>query len=365
MKKIIHITKFFPEAHGGIETLTENTCKILSKKYNNIDIVSFSKTEKSQKVLKLKKINIIKFPTNIIIRSTPVSFKMLFFFIKNINKYDIIHLYFPNPWIAFLGALTIKKDKKILVSWGSDIIKQKYLKYLILPFQNYILNKAYKIIILSKNYFYHSNDLKKFKKKVILIPLALSVKNNKFSLNKKKKLIILNIGRLVEYKNQRIFFDIANKINKNIEINIIGNGPLHSNFKEIIKKNKLNKKIKLLTNVNNKDLIKYIKLCDIFCFTSNTRAESFGIVVLEALSYKKPLLIFNNKGSGMLDMIKNNYNGYIFNSKKNLIEKINYIEKNRYLMKKFSTNSQKLFKLKYDKKIIYSKLFSLYDDLLK
>ena len=45
---------------------------------------------------------------------------------------------------------------------------------------------------------------------------------------------------------------------------------------------------------------------------SNTRAESFGISILEAISCGLPLVISNVKGSGMNDMIVNNVNGLKF-----------------------------------------------------
>ena len=63
---------------------------------------------------------------------------------------------------------------------------------------------------------------------------------------------------------------------------------------------------------------------DIFLMCSNSRAESFGIVILEAISIGLPLIISNVKGSGMKDMIINNFNGLIFktNSYKDCANKI-------------------------------------------
>ena len=45
---------------------------------------------------------------------------------------------------------------------------------------------------------------------------------------------------------------------------------------------------------------------------STSRAESFGISILEAISNSLPLIISRVKGSGMNDMIINKFNGYKF-----------------------------------------------------
>lgn len=361
MKKILHISKFYPDSYGGIEHLTQNTCEILSKKYSNIDILGFSKKTKFKKFkINKQKFKIISCPTNFILRSAPISFKMFSFIKNNINKYNIVHIYLPNPWVMLLIFLFLKKEKVLFVSWGSDVIKQKFLKYLTLPLQNAILKKAKKIIILSKNYFTYSNDLSKFKNKIILIPVGLKLKKN-IKRNYKEKIIkILNVGRLINYKNQIMLINIANKIDDNIKIEIIGDGPLFKKLNNLIKNQKVKNKIHILKNINNQKLRYHFSSCDIFCFTSNTRAESFGISVLEALSYHKPLLIYNNTGSGMMDMIKNNYNGFVFNDENDLINKINHISKNKYILKKFSYNSKKLFQKNYHYKKISSKLFNLY-----
>ena len=70
---------------------------------------------------------------------------------------------------------------------------------------------------------------------------------------------------------------------------------------------------------------------------SNTRAEAFGIVLIEALSYGLPILVGQNFGSGMLSICENKNNGLIFEFEiddfANKVKKIN----NKYL--NFSKNA--------------------------
>ncbi|MDC0898598.1 glycosyltransferase, partial [Candidatus Pelagibacter sp.] len=65
--------------------------------------------------------------------------------------------------------------------------------------------------------------------------------------------------------------------------------------------------------INNLELSNIYDSHDIFCLASNTRAEAFGIVLIEALSFGLPILVGKNEGSGMLSICENNYNGFSFN----------------------------------------------------
>ena len=109
--------------------------------------------------------------------STPFSLKMFFFVFKNSLKFDYIHIITPNPWPTFF--ISFIKTNNIIISWGSDIINQKILKFFFKKFQNSLLKKAKKIICLSKNYLNHSEDLKKFKSKIIIIPPLISINSKK------------------------------------------------------------------------------------------------------------------------------------------------------------------------------------------
>lgn len=359
--KILHITKFLNNSYGGIESLTNSICNNLPKKYC-IDIYSFSKN-KIKKILIKNNDNIknIIFPTNFNLFSTPISLKMFFYLKKNIDDYKIIHLYLPNPWAIIMVLLLKKRFQEIIVSWGSDIIDQKFLKYFFIYFQNRILQKAYKIIILSKKYSNYSNDLEKFKKKLLLIPPLIKNVKNKYKINK-TKIKILAIGRLVSYKNYKVLIKSMLHLPKKFELNIIGNGPLYYNLKKDITRYQLKKKINIYQNINELNKIKFLKNSQIFCMSSNTRAESFGISLLEAINYSLPVVVSNVKGSGMNDMIINNFNGFKFknNDDKDIAKKFIKISKNKKRLIFFSNNSKKIFNKNFNYSNSKKKLLTLY-----
>ena len=101
---------------------------------------------------------------------------------------------------------------------------------------------------------------------------------------------------------------------------------------------------------------------DIFLACSKSRAESFGIAILEAISLGMPLIISKVNGSGMNDMIINKYNGYFFrnNSATDCSKKIKKISNNINKLRLFSLNSKKIFNKKFNEKKTKQKLDKIY-----
>lgn len=360
--KILHITKYFNN-YGGIEALTHSMCEQLTKKYKHIDVLSF--TQKKKKIFHIKKkYRVISCHSDLVIRSTPFSLSMYEYLKKNIHKYDIVHITVPNPWPTIVIAMFIKKVRVLYISWGSDIVKQKLLKKVFNFFQKKLLKKAKKIICLSQNYVNYSHDLKNFRKKIIIIPPIIKKIGN-IKKKRSKKIRILSVGRLVAYKGYKNLIEAASMLPKNYIFNLVGDGPEKELLKKYIKSYKIENRFFIHTKVNENKKHNFLKNSDLFCFTSNTRAESFGISLLEAINYSLPVVVSDNKGSGMQDMIVNNYNGFNFknNCPEDLKQKILNSTKDRRTLLTLSRNSKRLFKKRFYNKNIRNKIFKVYSDI--
>ncbi len=357
--KILYITKFFPPEHGGIEILSKNICDFFFKKKHNVEVCSFSKN-KTFKSFKYKyKINFFKTDFNLF--STPISFKMIIFLTKNVSKFDYIHIHKPNPWPTII--LYFLKTKKIIISWGSDIVSQKYTKFFFNLFQKSLLNRAHKIICLSKTYKNSSSDLKKYKKKIKVIPPIITSQVYKKKIKKNKNFNIISIGRLVEYKSFNTAIEAMNYLPSNFNLTIIGNGNLYDRLNNLIIENKLKKRVKILRNINEIKKINLMKKSDLYLMCSNSRAESFGISILEAISLGMPIVISHVRGSGMNDLVINNYNGLKFkiNSPEDCSKKILKVSKSKKIIETFSKNSIRHFTKNFNNNLVFKNLNKIYD----
>jgi glycosyltransferase involved in cell wall biosynthesis len=170
--------------------------------------------------------------------------------------------------------------------------------------------------------------------------------------NKNIKLLFVGFGKVdSDRKGIDLLIKVLDKINnKNLELLIIG---------EIdpILFSKLNIKVKFLKKISSdKKLNEIYNLSDILIFPS--RQDNLPNVVLEAMSTGLPVIAFDI--GGMKDLIKNNYNGYLCNpfNIKDFSKKLDNLILRKNLRKKFSLNSIKLSKKKFNYNLIGKKYLS-------
>jgi glycosyltransferase involved in cell wall biosynthesis len=106
---------------------------------------------------------------------------------------------------------------------------------------------------------------------------------------------------------------------------IIGQGPKWDYLQKMIKEMNLTEKVLMLGKVEH--ISSFLKNCDIFCLPSVSRNESFGLVLVEALYFGKPLVTTDVYGSGMSYVNEHNKTGLIVpvNNPESLARAINQI----------------------------------------
>jgi phosphatidylinositol alpha-1,6-mannosyltransferase len=182
----------------------------------------------------------------------------------------------------------------------------------------------------------------------IINPLLDEIPNLKFKSTSNKEFNLLSVGRLIKRKGQDSVIEILNELkNKipNIKYFIVGEGVEKNNLIKLVKKEKLDKIVTFVGNVDNKRLKKYYWNCDLFILPTKhilpNDVEGFGIVFLEAGSYSKPVI--GGKNGGVVEAIKNGKTGYLIKErdKKELIKKILYLYENQKERERLGKNGRK------------------------
>ncbi|MCH9812071.1 glycosyltransferase, partial [bacterium] len=131
------------------------------KKHNIESKILCLTKENVKSVKKFDGIEVIRYPQTANFASCPMSLSLLANFSKEAEWADVIHFHYPWPFGDLLSVLT-SNEKKKLVTYHSDIVKQKYLKTIYKPLEQYFLHKADRITATSPNYLAESKNLKKF-----------------------------------------------------------------------------------------------------------------------------------------------------------------------------------------------------------
>ena len=155
--------------------------------------------------------------------------------------------------------------------------------------------------------------LKKFNVKTVCIfnpfdkkdiRIKSKVKTRKYFKKSNKILKIINVGRLVEQKNQILLLEALNNLKDqiNFEAIILGSGKLKHFFQKYINEKKLNKIVKIINYQNNP--FKIMKQADLFILTSNY--EGMPNVLLESI-YLNLSIISSDCPTGPREIIDRKY----------------------------------------------------------
>ena len=294
-----------------------------------------------------------------------ISYLLIFFFSffslhnilkKNKPEYLIVHLITSLPLILFY--LFNYKTKLILRISGLPKlnffrrtlwkISDKFLYRVTCPTEETKIN-------LIKQGIFNKNKIFLVRDPVIQISKILQKK--KESIENKHKNYILAAGRLTRQKNQILLIKLMSNLVKkdpDIILIILGDGEKKELIKREIKKEELEKNIKLIGYKNN--IFKYLKNCK--CFISTSLWEDPGFVMIEAAA-TNCFVISSDCQSGPKEFIGES-RGLLFknNDHKDLIIKFNEFEK----MKVNEIIKRKISAKKHSNKYT---IFSHHKELLK
>lgn len=173
------------------------------------------------------------------------------------------------------------------------------------------------------------------------------------------KLVIGTAARMNSQKDPWTFYNIAKKIidhHPSVEFQYVGDGPYFKELKEMIMKEKYDKKIKLFGFVNNPSHI--VNQFDVFLTTS--LYEGLPYALIEAMSLGKPVVATDVTGNN--EIVKHGVNGYLF-EKQNVddgVKKLNQIISDSDLMLRMGKESAILYREKYHLDKMINSLESLY-----
>lgn len=177
-------------------------------------------------------------------------------------------------------------------------------------------------------------------KKVFYIPNSLDRFPNKVSKLESNNLTA--IGRLSKEKGLddllRIFKKISLK-DSNLKLNIIGDGPQKDNLLDLAKSLKLGDKV-IFHGFQNKDYINDV-LQDSMLYLMTSHTESFGLVLIEAMSNGVPCVAFDS-AQGANEIISDGVNGYLIKDRNqdDFVSKVIELTENKTLRKKIGKNAR-------------------------
>ena len=289
---ILAINKYFSPDIGGVETIAAQFASALQVN-EAVTVLAIKKHFSLQSEISARgRARIIRCASLGSFFSMPISLVFPLYFIFYLRQSRIVHLHEPFPLGSLLFCLWPTK-KRLIVSWHSEIVKQKRLQPFFRVFQNIVLKKAEKIIVTSRAFGDLAPSLAHYSKKITVIPpwveTAPPLPQACESLRDLPDQFVLFLGRMSYYKGLDVLAQAIAALPKNIPFVVAGDGDEASRLKMLPSMNGENVTFFARTlDEAEKEFL--LQRCKFFVFPSTHNSETFGIIQLEAMIRQKPVI---------------------------------------------------------------------------
>lgn len=314
--KILELGKFYPPVRGGMETLLQLWAEGFAARGHDVTCVVANRQARTveERHGRLHLRRLARWG-----EAFSLSFCPSYPGATRRHPADIIHAHFPNP-LADLAILRAPRRTPVVVHWHSDIVRQRALMRLYRPLQAAMLRRATRVVVATPMHLEHSAWLGPYADKVVVIPFgldlarfaatpALEAKAAALRAGTAGRTVFLNVGRLVGYKGQRFGIEALARVPE-AELWIAGTGPLEDELRQLAQQVGVAGRVRFLGNVPDEDLPALLHACDAFLFPSITPNEAFGLVLVEAMACRKPLVACTLR-SGVPYVCRDGLNGLL------------------------------------------------------
>jgi len=259
-----------------------------------------------------------------------------------------------NYWLGAYGS----KDT-LKIGWEHNHFHENY------KYANNVSRSArkldYFVLVSSELQKFYAKELINSKCMCLYIPNSIEkLPQKKAELTEKR---LITVGRLAPEKGYIDLLKLYKKLIKDYPdwtLDIVGDGKERENIEEFISKNELEDKVTLHGFLGKDEIDKLLDKSSIYLMTSYT--ESFGIVLIEAMSHGVPCIAYDS-AEGAREIINSGENGYLIKHRnmEAMIQKIEDLIKNKEERIKIGKQARDSVK-KYTSDIVGEEWFTLIEE---
>ncbi|NQU13898.1 MAG: glycosyltransferase [Desulfobacteraceae bacterium] len=371
--KVLQVYKdYYPPVIGGVEGHINLLANGLRERGVKVEVL-VSNTRPRAETEIINGIRITKAPELGRFASAPLNVTFHNWLKKLGKEVDILHFHFPNP-TGEISSLLARLDKKIVVTYHSDIIRQAKLARVYSPLLRQFLGSSKTIIATSPNYVQSSTVLAQFRDKCTVIPFGIDLTRFEPRPDRVREVaakrqiygpsMILFIGRFRYYKGLYALIGAMKKVCGKLVL--IGSGPMEAELKnQVAADSELQKKIFFLGELSDQEVVTHLQACDIFVLPSIVRSEAFGIVLLEAMACNKPL-VSTELGTGTSFVNQHKETGLVVppNNVEALAGAINYLLANPDVREKYGKAARQRVEKYFNKEKMIEDVIRTYQEAL-
>ena len=289
------------------------------------------------------------------------------------EDYDILHTHLPTPWSAdWSGLVSQLKKKPLVLTYHNDIVSEGWAGQVARVYNRtalkMLLDSVEGIIVTRDRYI--SPYLEEYAGKVFFIPLGIDVEAFRpQAAPLKGDIFFLSVlDEFHRYKGLDVLFAALKIIKQqlpDVRLVVGGKGGLLDYYRQLARSLDIGENVSFAGFIPTSRLAEYYNGCKLFALPSTDPArEGFGIVPLEAMACKRPVVV--TEIMGMAGDIKEHGAGMVTrcNDTEGLAESILDILKDDDLAERMGAEARKLAVGKYSWPKAAEQIEKVYRELL-
>ena len=291
---ILHVYKDYYPVVGGMENHIRMLAEALVRRGHQVTVLATHPTARTH-IEQLNGVRVIKAGRLATISSAPLSLG-LFAWMRRLQA-EITHLHFPYP-IGEMAYLLGGRSPRMVLTYHSDIVRQKYLLQLYKPILYHLLSCADRITVSNPNYIQSSPYLSPVAGKCVVIPHGTNLERFAETTTVRHRAqelrlqhgtpLILFVGLLRYYKGLSFLIEAMSDIEA--KLLVVGEGPMGEQWRDLVQRLGLGNRVTFLGRVSDDQLVALYHSCDVFVLPAIHRSESWGAVQVEAMACGKPVV---------------------------------------------------------------------------
>ena len=323
-RNILHIGKFYPPTPGGMERFVADLATAQVRRGHDVTVLVHG--ERTGVAASVGGPFVYSCRVWLRLVFTPISpfFPVALRRLIKGRLPDVLHIHLPNPSAFWALLLPSARSIPWVIHWHSDVEPSKFSRglRLIYPyyaiFERLMLERADAIVVTSHQYLNSSQPLRQWRHKCQVVPLGIDLDRMPEPAPSTaarhwwgQGLRLLAVGRLTYYKGFETLIEAVATSEGNMELAIVGEGDCRSALEDCLRRFGNPATIRLLGQLDDQDCLELMASCDVYCLPSRERTEAFGIVLMEAMRYGKPIVASRIEGSGVMWVVRDGENGIL------------------------------------------------------
>ena len=286
MTKILHVGKFYPPHHGGMERVLETLCQASRGLVDNHVLVANAGRETVEE--EVGGIPVTRVGTLGAVGSVHVA-PAFAGYLRRATA-DLIVLHEPNPW-ALLSYAFARPRAPLAIWYHSDVVRPA-LQYALFyaPMARIAYSRAKRFVVSSPPLAAHATALAPYQSRVSVIPFGIDPAPWRQAADTPPAdpPFVLFAGRHVDYKGVDVLLRALQGCG--VRAVIAGDGPRRAAWEQLSRELGLDGRVTFTGDVSDQELRRLMQTCTAFVLPSITQAEAFGYVQLEAMAAGRPVI---------------------------------------------------------------------------